>query len=155
MFKIIDKKILNEIPYKKVRTKVETLDVYRIGVFDNLVYELVKINKGNYPQHKHNNSEAKLHIISGRGKIIINGGEKNYKKWDNFFIPKKFYHGFNVKTETLFLSIQNNPIINIKTGEIDIEYLEKWSRTKKINLKLAENIVRQIFATQNLEELDV
>ncbi len=116
--------IFDKIIYKKIKTEAETINVWQLGVFDNSMYELVELVEGQYyPPHKHNKSEAKLHIIFGKGIIIINKKENNYKKGDMFFIPKGISHGFRVKKQTLLLSINTPPIIDSETGEVDVEYL--------------------------------
>ena len=116
------KSILSRIKHIKVKTRVESIDIYRLGVFNNTMFELVELRKGkNYPPHIHKNSKADLYIIFGEGKIILNGKGKNYKAGDKFYVAKKIAHGFKVKTSTLFLSIQKPPIIN-KKNKIDVEY---------------------------------
>jgi len=100
---------------------VGEVKLYRLGVFDNSSFDLAELKEsGNYPAHHHHKSEAKFYFISGEGFIILNGKKHRYKKGDTFTIPKGMKHGFQSKTETLFLSIQTPPIKDPKTGKEDL-----------------------------------
>lgn len=100
--------------------------MYRLGVFGDKMYELVELNAGQYyPPHIHKSSEANLMFVFGSGKVFLDGEGRNYKKGDKVFVGKGMSHGFEVFEQTLFLSVQNPPIIDPKTGKIDIEYLNK------------------------------
>jgi len=116
--------ILKKIPHQEVSTDVETIDLYRLGVFEGVMYELVELQAGQeYPPHKHENSEAKLHMILGDGLIILNGKEQKYTVGDIFKVEKGMSHGFKVASPTLFLSIQKPAIIDPETGRVDVEYV--------------------------------
>jgi len=116
--------ILKKIPHQKVTTEIESIDLYRLGIFEGAMYELVELQAGQvYPPHKHANSEAKLHMILGDGLIILNGEEQKYTKGDVFSVEKGMSHGFKVHSPTLFLSIQKPAIIDPETGKVDVEYL--------------------------------
>ena len=120
------KSILNQIERVDVKTGVENLTMYRLGVFENKMYELVELNSGQYcPPHIHKNSESKILIIKGSGEIILNGLSRPYALGSVFFVERGMIHGFKCKDQTLFLSIQTPPIIDTATGEIDIEYFNK------------------------------
>jgi len=117
---------LNKIQKFKIKTKVESLTFYRLGIFKNTAYELVQLNANQYyPPHLHKKSTAKLHIIYGSGIIILNKKRIKYKKGDVFLIKKRTYHSFKVKTPTLLFSIQKPPIYNSKSKKVDVEYIKK------------------------------
>ena len=102
---------------------VEGFKVYRLGVSNNTSFDLVEIKKSkDYPPHFHKDSRGQFLIVYGKGKIIIDGKKKVYKKNSSFKIPKGVYHGFEPETDTVFLSIQKPPIKNPKTGMEDIEF---------------------------------
>lgn len=117
--------VLSKITHKIVKTEIEEVDLYQLGIFNESAYTLVAFKEGKYyPPHIHSKSTAKIHIIFGSGIIILNGKEKLYTKGDVFLIEKNISHCFRVKEETLFLAIETPPIINTETEEIDIEYAE-------------------------------
>jgi len=119
----MDKKILDKIPTQEIDIEGEKLGIYRLGSFDNEMFELVELNVGQeYKPHIHKNSEAKLHVVIGNGTIIIDGEEKEYKPGNTFKINKGTSHGFKVNPQTLMLSIQSPAIVNTETGDIDFEY---------------------------------
>ena len=110
---------LNKIP----KDIVETLKLYRLGFFQGKSYEILELeSKIEYPQHFHKKSQANFHIILGKGKIILNGKSKAYKKGDSFLIPVGLKHGFLPEKHTLILTIQNPPIRNPKTKKEDIHF---------------------------------
>jgi quercetin dioxygenase-like cupin family protein len=116
--------ILNKIPNQEVKTEFEKIMLYRLGVFENAMYELVELQKDEYYKpHKHKNSEAKLHIILGKGLIILDGKEIKFKPGDSFEVGKGMSHGFKIENQTLLLSIQKPPIIDQNSGEVDLEYI--------------------------------
>jgi quercetin dioxygenase-like cupin family protein len=76
----------------------------------------------NYKPHIHDFSSARFIFLKGKGKVLI--GEKSFNYTPGFQIdaPAGIKHGFEIETESIFLSIQTNPIQNQQTGEIDIRY---------------------------------
>ncbi|MEK6825509.1 MAG: cupin domain-containing protein [Nanoarchaeota archaeon] len=116
--------ILDSIPHIEVKTVKEKIGLYRLGIFDNMMFELVELKeKEHYPSHVHIHSEATLRVVIGEGDIILEGKEQPYHPGKVFHIPKGTSHGFKVKTATLLLSCQEPAIIDPKTGNVDIEYL--------------------------------
>src|SRR3989344_5202691 len=114
--------ILNKIPKKLFSTEKEKLNFYRLGIFEGKAYELVEFFENHiYPAHVHKHSESYIYCVIGKGIIILNGIKKPYKKGDYFYVRKRMSHGFEVKEQTLFLSINKPPIMN-ENGEIDFEY---------------------------------
>lgn len=111
--------ILNKIP-KEI---IEGFGLYRLGIFDNSSFDIVELNpKKEYPPHSHKKSKAKFYMILGEGKIILGDKKKQYKAGNVFNVTRGMKHGFEPKTKTLFLSIQNPPIKNPKTGKEDIHF---------------------------------
>lgn len=115
-------KILDKLKVNTLRYDNETLDFYELGLFKNSSYDLVHLKEIYYVPHIHKKSSAKFYIIFGSGIIIIKGKEIKYKAGNIFNIPKGTPHGFKVKEETLFLSVQTPPIMNPKTNKPDVEY---------------------------------
>lgn len=125
--------ILAKIPHKKVKTEIETVDLYQLGTFNGRAYTLVELQEGQYyPPHVHHYSEAKFHIVLGSGTIILNGKEEPYKVGDYFVITPETPHGFKVKEQTLFLSIETPPIIDAETQEVDVKYVESKKKGGKV-----------------------
>ncbi|NQZ85439.1 MAG: cupin domain-containing protein [Nanoarchaeales archaeon] len=121
----MNESILLKIPKKVIELEQDKLTLYRLGEFKHDgMFELVELSKDKpYPQHVHKNSVAKLYIILGEGTIKLGNKEIKYKPGMRFVVGKGVPHGFTIKTETLMLSIQNPPIINTKTDEVDFEYV--------------------------------
>ena len=107
--------LLDKIPHIKVKTDIESLDLYRLGVFNASMFELVELQAGQfYPPH--------IHKKLGEGKIILDGREHNYRPGAMYNVGKGISHGFKVRTQTLILSIQTPPIIDQRTDKVDIKY---------------------------------
>ena len=118
------KSILSKIPLIKVRTAVENLNIYMLGLFDNTMYELTELNSGQYyPPHIHKKSNAILHVIFGTGQVIINNKKNNYQNGNTFVINKGVSHGFIVKDQTLLLSINSPPILDLTKNHLDVKYI--------------------------------
>ncbi|MBI2631872.1 cupin domain-containing protein [Candidatus Pacearchaeota archaeon] len=121
----IHNSIFNKLPHKIVKTAIEEVNLFPLGIFEGRAFTLVTLEQGKYyPPHVHNKSQSKVHIIFGNGTFILDGKEQQYKKGDVFLIKSRVSHGFRVKEQTLFLSIETPPIINPKTNEVDIEYVD-------------------------------
>lgn len=111
------------LPPTIVETEQETLTLYRLGVFDKRMYELVELNEGqHYPAHVHHHSTAHLLVVRGQGIVYLDGRPELYAPGNTFTIKKGVAHGFSPHAPTLLLSIQSPPIINQKTGKVDITY---------------------------------
>lgn len=92
-------------------------------LFFGSTYELIKLPGGyRAPPHLHNNSKAIIQFIVGNGQILIGNKWFNYRKGGTFVIPKKTKHGFKVKKDTLFLSVNTPGILDYKSGKVDVEY---------------------------------
>lgn len=125
--------ILNKLPHKKVKTAIETIDLYQLGNFNGSAYTLIELQAQQYyPPHVHHFSEAKLHIILGKGIIILGKKENNYGPGSYFVIARNTPHGFKVKEQTLFLSIETPPIIDPETQGVDVEYIEGKKKGGKL-----------------------
>lgn len=115
--------IFKTIPHQRV----EMFDIYQCGVFNNNSIEenieLVELQpQFDYSPHYHKKSSAVVYVISGTGVIQLQNNLIEYKPGIRIDIPAGVTHGFKTKTRTLFLSIQNPPIINPESGEIDLHY---------------------------------
>jgi quercetin dioxygenase-like cupin family protein len=114
---------LSRIPRKSVRTEIEQLEILRLGTFENATYELVELHGGRcHPPHTHLKSDATLHIVFGKGVILLDGKSHAFAAGRTFEVPRGTSHGFRVEEDTLMLSIQNPPIVNFDTREIDVVY---------------------------------
>lgn len=72
--------------------------------------------------HRHNHSETVLYIAQGQGTILIDDKSISVKAGERVYIPAKSFHG--VITTDLpmhFISMQTPPILNQKTGQLDLE----------------------------------
>jgi quercetin dioxygenase-like cupin family protein len=116
------KSLLAKLPHYSVRRLDEVYQVWTLGEFDGATYELVGFEKGFYPPHVHEKSDARFRMLVGEGSVIINGKPKKYRPGTRLDIPKNTSHGFNVRKDTIMVSIQKPPIRNPKTGKLDMKY---------------------------------
>ena len=115
--------LLHRIPRQSVRTDIEQLDILRLGIFESSAYELVELRGGcYYPPHTHLRSDTKLHIVFGHGVVLLDGQDLPFAAGGTFDVPRGTSHGFRVQEDTLVLSIQNPPILDVESGEIDFVY---------------------------------
>jgi quercetin dioxygenase-like cupin family protein len=120
LFKILKEKL----GYKKMHLDAETLEVFQFPIFDNKEQvDFVFLDADTkHPQHIHDDGNAKLYIISGKGIIYLGNGTKQYSAGQTFVVPKQTAHGFDVEEDTVILSIQDSPILQ---GEkLDFRYKE-------------------------------
>ena len=72
-----------------------------------------------YRRHRHAGSHQEIYIISGCGKAIIGGKERDFAEGDYFFVPKDVTHCFYPLHETEMLSISTPPLAKTEDG-IDV-----------------------------------
>ena len=61
---------------------------------------------GNVHRHKHRNEENFWYIVSGKGKVIIDGEEDNVKEGDSLVIPKNVFHEAKTDSENRMRILQ-------------------------------------------------
>lgn len=117
--------ILSGIQQCTVKTGRETLEIHRLGIFDGWTIELVELNAGqSYPAHVHLRAQARLQVVVGTGTILLGGLAHDYRAGDVFTVLPGVSHGFRVKEQTVLLSSQDAPILDVDTGEIDLRYVD-------------------------------
>lgn len=100
----------------------ESYGIHRVPTAFGCV-EFVKLHKDMvYKPHIHDKASAKFLFLTGTGKVIIGAEEIEYKEGLVCTVPAGVMHGFVHDEETIFLSVQSNPIQDRNTGEIDIRY---------------------------------
>jgi quercetin dioxygenase-like cupin family protein len=140
--------LLSSLPYQRVTSSEsggdnfeEIFDIYCLGLFkgpdpalvlpesSNLedptpeIVELVLLKpQTSYKPHYHKKSVAVIYIVHGTGLFLCGDHQKSYEKGQRFSIPARVKHGFKTTTDTLFLSIQTPPILDRKTGHLDLYY---------------------------------
>ena len=100
--------------------------VIELGPFEGSgeTYSLVYLEPGIYPQHIHDDSDAKFLFHSGEGMAII-GQEKRevpFRAGSVIEVPQGIPHGFNVVKEGIFVAWQSKPITDLATGKRDVHY---------------------------------
>lgn len=127
----MDYEIFKSIPHQRVVSKQEQteeiFDLYQCGIFKNQSLEenveLVELRpESEYSPHLHKKSSAVVYVISGMGLFQLAEKLIAYQPGLRIDIPAGMLHGFKTKTPTLFLSIQNPPIIDPDNGQIDLHY---------------------------------
>ncbi|MFT4646111.1 MAG: quercetin dioxygenase-like cupin family protein [Planctomycetota bacterium] len=106
----------------KQTSDVEIFGIYRVPTSSGCI-EFVKLYKGiQYKAHIHDFSNARFIFLTGTGKVTLNEKQIDYQPGFTCEAPSGMMHGFIQNEETIFLSIQSNPIQDRETGEIDIRY---------------------------------
>jgi len=115
--------ILANIPFEYVNPyKDEIYGLYRIETPEGCL-EFIKINKGQrYDLHIHDVANAQFIFVMGSGEVTLGNEVYEYRKGSVFNVPTGVKHGFTVEQDTIFLSMQSQPILNKETGEKDIRY---------------------------------
>lgn len=106
----------------------EIIDSLDDRVDNNIEISLVKITeKGLYPQHVHQNSDAYFIIIDGQAIFLSGENRKNISKGEKIDVPRGMPHGFELEEGCFleFISIQSPPIKDSDTGEEDFHLIEK------------------------------
>jgi quercetin dioxygenase-like cupin family protein len=115
--------ILWNVAYEdKLTDDEEAFGIFRIPTSTGCL-ELVKL----YPEipykpHIHDHCSARFIFLSGAGRLILDGQAYPYSKGSVYDVPAGVLHGFEIQEDTIFLSVQSNPIQDRSTGHIDIRY---------------------------------
>jgi quercetin dioxygenase-like cupin family protein len=117
------KQAIENIEFEDKQTDVEEFyGIYRIPTQKGCV-EFVKLYKETvYKPHIHDHADASFIFLTGSGFVTLNEDKIPYKVGDKVEALAGVLHGFLQVEETIFLSIQSNPIQDRSTGEIDIRY---------------------------------
>lgn len=115
--------ILDSIEFMDKQTDDnEKFGIYRIPTETGCI-EFVKLYKDIiYKPHIHDRASAKFYFFKGSGFIIYNDQKIAYTEGTHYYVPAGVMHGFEQNDETIFLSVQSNPIEDRATGIIDIRY---------------------------------
>jgi quercetin dioxygenase-like cupin family protein len=106
----------------KVTSEMESYGICRVPSETGCV-EFVKLYANiSYQPHIHDKASATFIFLSGTGKVVLDGIDYPYKKGSIYSAVAGVKHGFVQDEETIFLSIQSNPIQDRTTGDIDIRY---------------------------------
>lgn len=116
-------KILALLPYEnKVTSDTESFGIYRVPTSIGCL-EFVKLYTNiSYQPHIHDFCSAQFIFLSGKGYVTLDGEYFSYHKGSVYNVPAGVIHGFIIEEDTIFLSIQSNPIQDTQTGKIDIRY---------------------------------
>jgi mannose-6-phosphate isomerase-like protein (cupin superfamily) len=86
----------------------EKYEIRRLGVRDNQAYEI--------------ESRGYFYFATGTGIITLKDKAFRYQAGDQFNIAPGLLHGFSTETKTVFLSINDPPILDEETGKVDIDF---------------------------------
>lgn len=116
-------KILDQLPFEdKVTSETEKFAIYRIPSAIGCVEFVRLYTEIPYVPHIHDRCCAEFIFLSGKGKVILDKMEYPYQKGSVYNAPAGVMHGFIIEEDTIFLSVQSNPIQDRETGIIDIRY---------------------------------
>lgn len=111
------------IPHERVESETgEVIELFRLGTFDDGVWEFVCLVNGEYKPHIHHHTSSVIHVVYGSGIIILDGKRMAYVRGDSFSVPAGVSHGFEIGTSTMLLTRLDRPIKNPDTGEFDFCY---------------------------------
>jgi quercetin dioxygenase-like cupin family protein len=112
LFEILKKNLV----FKHTGSGNKERDIFQFPIFkDGEQIVLAILPKGTiYPPHSHEEGNARLYILSGKGVIILEQKKIIYDRGSVFNLTKGIMHGYEVEEETLVLSIQEKAI---KYGE--------------------------------------
>jgi mannose-6-phosphate isomerase-like protein (cupin superfamily) len=100
----------------------EKFGIFRVPTISGCI-EFVKLYKAiHYKPHIHDKASAKFIFLTGKGTMILDDKSFPFQEGSIYEAPAGTKHGFILEEETVFLSIQSNPIQDRSTGEIDIRY---------------------------------
>lgn len=90
---------------------------------DSVAVDVVRIGPDQTSEiHQHNKAETILYIVSGAGEVSVGNRVYSVMSGDRIHIPAGSFHGVRTHGEALhFISIQTPPILNKKTGVLDLE----------------------------------
>ncbi len=106
----------------------DSFPVIELGPFEGSgeTYSLVYLSPGEYPQHIHDNSDARFLFHSGEGVVILGSDKKEvpFREGTVVDAPHGTAHGFRVTKAGIFVAWQSSPITNLATGDRDVRYVE-------------------------------
>ena len=89
------------------------------------IWEIVELKgNSNYEPHIHDRTDATFHIMAGSGVIVIGNDYRHYNTGSDYDAPKGRPHGYITNEPTVFLSVQDRPIKDPATGELDFRRIE-------------------------------
>ena len=107
----------------------DSFPVIELGPFEGggETYSLVYVAPGEYPQHIHDESDARFLFHSGAGVVIIGPDKKEvpFKTGTVVEARRGTPHGFRVTKAGIFVAWQSTPITNLETGTRDVHYVEQ------------------------------
>jgi quercetin dioxygenase-like cupin family protein len=114
-----------KLHHEQVLLEHESLDIFQFPIFaDGQQIDFAFLEKNtSHPPHIHEEGSANLYVITGEGSIILGKEKCDYKPANYFFVPKGTAHGFEVREDTILLSIQDKPILH--DGKLDFKYAKK------------------------------
>lgn len=82
--------------------------------------------------HRHNDADTVVYIIDGEGWLKVGRKTLRVKKGNRVHIGRGVAHGFRTGASSLtFLSVQAPPILNERTGKLDLEPVPSRSLRRK------------------------
>ena len=106
----------------------DAFPVIELGPFEGSgeTYSLVYVSPGDYPQHIHDDSDARFLFHSGEGVVLVGPDKKEvpFKAGTVVEAPRGIPHGFRVTKAGIFVAWQSKPITNLETGTRDVRYVE-------------------------------
>lgn len=83
-------------------------------------WDLALFEPGPYKPHIHDRAHSVIHVMSGHGVAIVNGKHSFYTPGHVLDILNGVPHGFMVEERTVLLTKLSHPILDPKTGALDM-----------------------------------
>jgi mannose-6-phosphate isomerase-like protein (cupin superfamily) len=106
----------------------DSFPIIEIGPFGERepTYSLVYLSAGEFPQHIHDDSDARFFFHSGEGVVVMGEQLEEIPFTSGSIVeaPRGIPHGFKVTKPGIFMVWQSVAITNPKTGVRDIRYVD-------------------------------
>jgi quercetin dioxygenase-like cupin family protein len=117
------KDTLSDILFEnKITSDQEAFGIYRVPTSSGCL-EFVKLySEIPYAPHIHDKCTARFIFLTGKGYVTLDDEKIPYTTGSVVDAQAGVMHGFIIEEDTIFLSVQSNPIEDRETGHIDIRY---------------------------------
>lgn len=114
---------LQLLPHEHVVTETgETVELFRLGTYEDGVFELACFMRQRYEPHVHDGVDSVIHVLCGSGTILLDNSARRYRSGDVFEVPAGMLHGFEVDEHTILFTRLSGPIKDPVTSVFDLRY---------------------------------
>lgn len=115
--------VLHSLGFTSLTTdEDETLDIARVPSSRGCVEFIRMPEATDFRPHVHAKSHTWIYVLDGSGHLMLGGERKTYAPGSFFDVPARLSHGFSCQRRTLILTMQDPPVRDLESGQIDIYY---------------------------------